>query len=65
MIMNTFVKKLIEFADYCGNIENVTTYAKRFSTVEGKLRDGKHSFSIHIRFEEIKEDETDGTENLE
>ena len=65
MIMNTFVKKLIEFADYCGNIENVTTYAKRFATIEGKLRDGKHSFSIHIRFEEIKEGDTNGNQELE
>ena len=43
----------------------MTTYAKRFSTVEGKLRDGKHSFSIHIRFEEIKEGDTNGNQELE
>lgn len=58
--MNTFIKKLIEFADYCGNIEDFNAYEKRFATVEGKLRDGKYKFSICIRFEEIKEDETDG-----
>ena len=58
--MNIFVKKLIEFADYCGIIEHINAYEKRFATVEGKLRDGKHKFSICIRFEEIQEGETDG-----
>lgn len=65
MNMNTFLKKLFEFADYCGNIEAFNSYEKRFATVEGKLRDGKHKFSICIRFEKIKEDETDGNEELE
>ena len=63
--MNTFIKKLIEFADYCGIIDNVNAYEKRFATVEGKLRDGKHKFSICIRFEEIKEGESDGNQELE
>lgn len=58
--MNNFVKKLMEFADYCGNIEHFNAYKKKFATVEGKLRDGQYKFSIHICFEEIKEDETDG-----
>ena len=65
MSMNTFIKKLIEFADYCGSIENINAYEKRFATVEGKLRDGKHKFSICIRFEEIKEGDSNGTEELE
>ena len=58
--MNIFLKKLMEFADYCGNIENFNAYEKKYATVEGKLRDDKHKFSICIRFEEIKEDKTDG-----
>lgn len=57
--MNTFVRKLVEFADYCGMIEHFNTYEKKFATVEGKLRDGKHKFSIHISFEEIKQEETE------
>ena len=58
--MNTFIKKLIEFADYCGIIENFDAYEKKFAVVEGKLRDGKYKFRIHISFDEIKEEETDG-----
>lgn len=60
MLMNTFVKKLFEFADYCGTITQFTSYEKKFATVEGMVRDGKHKFSIMIRFEEIKGDEADG-----
>ena len=58
--MNIFLKKLMEFADYCGNIEHFNAYEKKFATVEGTVRDGKRKFSICIRFEEIKEDEADG-----
>ena len=63
--MNTFVKILIEFADYCGKIDNVNAYEKKFASVEGKLRDGKYKFSIHISFNEIKEDKINGTEDVE
>lgn len=63
--MNTFVKKLIDFADYCGKIDHVNAYEKKFATIEGKLRDGKYKFSIHISFDEIKEEKTDGTEDVE
>lgn len=60
MLMNTFIKKLMEFADYCGIIEHFNAHEKKFATVNGKLRDDKHKFTISICFEEIKEDETDG-----
>ena len=63
--MNVFLKKLMDFADYCGNIESYTAYEKKFATVEGTLRDGKHKFSIMIRFEKNKEEETDGNQELE
>lgn len=63
--MNIFLKKLMEFADYCGNIDHFNAYDKRFASIEGKLRDGKHKFSIHVNFEEIKEEKSNGTEELE
>ena len=64
-MMNVFLKKLMEFADYCGNIEHFNAYEKKFATVEGCVRDGRHKFSICIRFEEMKEGESNGTEELE
>lgn len=57
--MNTFVRKLVEFADYCGKIDNINAYEKRFASVEGKLRDGEYKFSIHISFDKIKQEETE------
>lgn len=55
--MNTFVKKLLEFADFCGKIENFDATAKSFGMVDGVLRDGTHRFSITVRFDEIKEEQ--------
>ena len=55
--MNTFVKKLLEFADYCGKIENFDATAKKFGAVNGVLRDGTHKFAITVRFDEIKEEQ--------
>jgi hypothetical protein len=57
--MNTFVRKLIEFADYCGKIDNVSSYDKEFASVEGKLRDGTYSFSISICFKKIEQEGTE------
>ena len=57
--MNTFIRKLVEFADYCGKIEDISSYDKHFATVEGKLRDGTYKFSIHISFKKIEQEGTE------
>ena len=55
--MNTFLRKFLEFADYCGKIENFDATDKSFGMVNGVLRDGTHKFTISVNFTEIKEEQ--------
>ena len=55
--MNTFLRKFLEFADYCGKIENFDATDKMFGVVHGVLRDGTYKFTISVNFTEIKEEQ--------
>lgn len=55
--MNTFVKKLLEFADFCGNIEDFDASPRNFGLVNGVLRDGSHRFTISVNFKKIEEEQ--------
>lgn len=65
--MNTFIKRLMEFADYVGLIGSVYisspehgSVSADYASVDGKTRDGKKKFTISVHIQDIEEEEKDG-----
>lgn len=61
--MNTFIKRLMEFADYVGLIGSVYIstpdhgpVSADYASVDGKTRDGK-KFTISVHIQDIEEEE--------
>ena len=58
--MNTFIKRLMEFADYVGLINSFYTSSADYASVDGKTRDGKKKFTITVHIQDIEGVEADG-----
>lgn len=57
--MNTFLKRLMEFADYVGVIDSFSIFSADYASVAGKTRHGR-MFNITVHFMDVEEEEQNG-----